>query len=281
MARIRSIKPKFFFDHELAQLGETVQLFFIGLWCHVDSAGRVKDEPHALRAQIYPYQPAVDGEALLAKLHPKFIIRYEVDGVRYLQIRKWKDHQKPHSTEHESYLPPVPKTVSTTLPPPAAKPLKPSKVHEVVPEAQKPPPEAPEAPESQPAAPEPVREPLDPSGEPIKAKKVKDKRDPAGEIVASPAFEEFWKYYPRKAERIQAWRAWQILEKAGRLPAVNVLIKALVRQMDAGVINTRGEVRYIPLPANWLEKEKWDDETGISKFGAGKGKYDNIVQRSK
>lgn len=35
-----------------------------------------------------------------------FIIRYEIDGEKYIQITTWDKHQKPHHTEKDSIIPP-------------------------------------------------------------------------------------------------------------------------------------------------------------------------------
>ncbi len=37
-----------------------------------------------------------------------FIIRYAIEGSNYIQILAWDKHQKPHSTEKESEIPPHP-----------------------------------------------------------------------------------------------------------------------------------------------------------------------------
>jgi uncharacterized phage protein (TIGR02220 family) len=102
--RIRTIKPEFFFDEEIAALPHQTRLFFVGLWTHADRRGRLEDRPHKLKAQILPYENA-DADAMLSSLHPKFIVRYEVSGHKYLWIRKFEDHQRPHHTEAESCIP--------------------------------------------------------------------------------------------------------------------------------------------------------------------------------
>lgn len=114
MARIRTVKPDFSFDEELSQLSHTTRLFFILFWTHCDREGRCKDEPGKLRALIFPYEPEIDAEKLLAELHPHFIIRYQIDGKRYIQVRSWQ-HQRPHVRENESIIPPPPKELVKML----------------------------------------------------------------------------------------------------------------------------------------------------------------------
>ncbi len=108
MARIRNIKPDFFLDEDLANLGLGARLFFIGLWTHADKAGRLEDRPHKLKAVIFPWEH-LDVEGLLNELDGKFICRYEVEGRRYVQVVNFFKHQRPHHTEAESVLPAVPK----------------------------------------------------------------------------------------------------------------------------------------------------------------------------
>ncbi len=114
MARIRYLKPDFFTDEDLAELSFQTRLTFAGLWCHADKAGRLEDRPKFLKAMIFPYD-SVDMEKQLATLSQgkhgngvPFIQRYEVDGVRFIQIVTWEKHQKPHHTEAESKIPPAP-----------------------------------------------------------------------------------------------------------------------------------------------------------------------------
>jgi|TARA_Y100000310_G_scaffold216824_1_gene217886 hypothetical protein len=104
MARIRYLKPDFFFDDDLAELKYECRLFFQGLWCYADKAGRLEDKPKVLKAQIMPFD-RVDSDKILQILSEKFITRYEVNGRKYIQINNFLKHQKPHHTEKASTLP--------------------------------------------------------------------------------------------------------------------------------------------------------------------------------
>lgn len=105
MARIRAIKPEITLDEDLAALGFAARYFFINLWCHVDREGRCEDRPRKLQALILPWDNGVDSDVLLSELAPKFIIRYESGGKRYIQVRKFSKHQRPHTTEAPSEIP--------------------------------------------------------------------------------------------------------------------------------------------------------------------------------
>lgn len=106
MPRIRSIKPEFFFDEELAKLSDSERLFFIGLWNHADRRGRLEDRPIYLKAHIFPYKD-FDTELALTNLASKFIKRYEIDGKKYIQIIAFERHQRitGKEAELESHIP--------------------------------------------------------------------------------------------------------------------------------------------------------------------------------
>jgi hypothetical protein len=108
--RIREIKPEFFLDEELAEVSHAARLLFVGLWVLSDREGRLEDRPARIKAQVFPYGTE-DCDALLAELERHqgtFITRYEVDGRRYVQIRSFARHQRPHPKETPSKLPAPP-----------------------------------------------------------------------------------------------------------------------------------------------------------------------------
>lgn len=109
MARIRTIKPDFFLHERLAQLSPFHRLLFIGLWTQADREGRLEDRPQRLKISILPYDDC-DIDVMLWDLHKheeRFIIRYEVNGKRYICIPSFKKHQRPHCKEAESTIPPL------------------------------------------------------------------------------------------------------------------------------------------------------------------------------
>lgn len=106
--RARNIKPGFFKNELLGELSPLGRLLFAGLWCMADREGRLEDRPRRIRAEILPYDDC-DVEALLGQLaEAGFIRRYEADGNRYICIPSFLHHQKPHSRERESVIPPLP-----------------------------------------------------------------------------------------------------------------------------------------------------------------------------
>jgi hypothetical protein len=106
--RIRSIKPCFFKDEELADLGPFAMLLFEGLWCMADRDGRLEDRPRRIKAELMPYFDQ-DADQILQALHDGgFINRYSIDGENYIQIVKFKEHQRITGKEAEtpSRIPP-------------------------------------------------------------------------------------------------------------------------------------------------------------------------------
>lgn len=119
MARIRSIKPKFFLNEELAALPFECRLLFIGLWTQADREGRLEDRPKRLKVELFPYDE-VDVDKMLSRLastngHP-LITRYEADGAKYIQINKFSEHQYPHIKEPVSTIPAPVKNQTKTRP---------------------------------------------------------------------------------------------------------------------------------------------------------------------
>ncbi|WP_053064104.1 hypothetical protein [Caballeronia mineralivorans] len=105
MARARNIKPAFFKNYDLADLGPHVQLLFAGLWCLADREGRLEDKPRFIKAEVFPYY-SVDVDGGLTLLHESgFVKRYSVNGRRLIQVEGFNKHQSPHSTEKPSELP--------------------------------------------------------------------------------------------------------------------------------------------------------------------------------
>lgn len=105
MARARNIKPGFFKNYELADLGAHAQILFAGLWCLADKEGRLEDKPRLIKAEVFPYYE-VDVNGELTKLNESgFVKRYTAFGQAIIQICNFNKHQSPHSTEKPSSLP--------------------------------------------------------------------------------------------------------------------------------------------------------------------------------
>lgn len=104
--RARTLKPGFFKNEYLCELGPEAMLLFAGLWTLADRAGRLEDRPKRIKAEIFPYTDCdVDG-LLNALTGAQFIVRYIVNGQRYIAMPTWSKHQCPHIKEPASQIPP-------------------------------------------------------------------------------------------------------------------------------------------------------------------------------
>ena len=113
MARARNIKPGFFANEELVELPFSTRLLFIGLWTVADRAGRMDDKPKRIKMALFPADD-IDIDAGLDELQSSgFLIRYEVDGIKYIQVLMFSKHQNPHKDEKASVIPPYGHDAST------------------------------------------------------------------------------------------------------------------------------------------------------------------------
>src|SRR5579875_3842956 len=104
--RARIIKPGFFKNEELAEIGPTGMLLFAGLWMLADREGRLEDRPKRIKIEVLPYFDC-DVNKLLDELAQRgFIVRYKVRGIAFIAIPSWSKHQQPHVREAESLIPP-------------------------------------------------------------------------------------------------------------------------------------------------------------------------------
>ena len=117
MARARNIKHGFFTNDLLGMATPIVRLMFAGLWLVADREGRLEDRPKRIKAEILPYDEG-DPELWLAELASLgFILRYEVEGRRFIQCVNFTKHQNPHHKEAASLIPPPPgQEASSRLP---------------------------------------------------------------------------------------------------------------------------------------------------------------------
>lgn len=99
----------------------------------------------------------------------------------------------------------------------------------------------------------------------------KEREDtPAGESEYSPEFLLFWKAYPKKTGKGEAYRSWNKLkpskEKAERIV---VSVKAHAQSKDW----FKEDGKYVPLPATFLNQRRYDDEIAVLPLKANNDKY--------
>jgi hypothetical protein len=116
MARARNIKPGFYKNEDLAECSPWARLIFPGLWMLADREGRMEDRPKRIKGELLPYD-AIDVDPLLEELSRwGFILRYEVNGERFIQVLKFNEHQAPHVREAASTIPSPGSTGVDTMP---------------------------------------------------------------------------------------------------------------------------------------------------------------------
>ncbi len=103
--RARNVKPGFFRNEDLVEIDPMGRLLFIGLWMMADREGRLEDRPRRIKMEVFPGDNC-DVDALLDDLqHWGFIVRYEVDGSRFIQVVNFLKHQNPNPKEVASVIP--------------------------------------------------------------------------------------------------------------------------------------------------------------------------------
>lgn len=227
MARIRTIKPEFWVDDQIVELDYATRLLFIGLWNFVDDEGYVEYKAKRIKMQIFPAD-SLDVSGMLTNLiQTGRLAEFASDQGNLLRVVNWDRHQK---ISHPSA------TRFTGI----------------------------RAPNSLNAPEESGAFVISPDDSGLKGKERKGKEedmstDGGRDSKPQPYSEDFlawWKVYPRKESKGDAWKAWEQLRKSKRLPALPELTKAA--QAYAARSN---DPQFIKLPGGWLRDWKWADET--------------------
>lgn len=104
--RARNIKPGFYKNEDLAECSVWARFIFPGLWMMADREGRLEDRPKRIQAELLPFD-AQPIEKLLTELADRgFILRYQNEEGRFIQISKFKSNQSPHYSEKASVIKP-------------------------------------------------------------------------------------------------------------------------------------------------------------------------------
>jgi len=246
MARARNLKPGFFQNEFLAELGMEAQLLYAGLWTLADRAGRLEDRPLRIKSQIFPYYK-VDVNAVLDQLHAghdPFIQRYEVDGIRYIQIIKFEKHQNPHVKEGASTIPaPGKHSASTSL----ARPLPSSPI------------------------PQPLTPNLQPDAPPVQKS-----------VFAGAAFEKIWSRYPKRLGRKEAEKHFKA---SVRNPGEYRLIEVALDNYKRYIHDKKIDEQFIKMGSTWFNNWRdWIEYTGGkdgTNGGTGISEYAAIAKRAR
>jgi hypothetical protein len=108
MPRARNLKPGFFSNEDLAECSFPARLCFAGLWTLADREGRLEDRPKRIKGELFRFD-SIEVEPLLVELEAHgFLVRYEIDGDRFIQVSMFRKHQTPHYSEKPSVIKPPP-----------------------------------------------------------------------------------------------------------------------------------------------------------------------------
>jgi len=103
MARIRTLKPEFFQDEDLANCSPHARLLAIALLQLCDANGVFRHIPMQIHAHAFPWEAEVNTQALLKELHEVgYAYLYRVDGKEYGLVPGFCRHQRLQGRESQS-----------------------------------------------------------------------------------------------------------------------------------------------------------------------------------
>lgn len=110
MARMRSLKPEFWDDEELAAAtSRDARMLYMGLWNLADEHSRLRGDPRYIKGKLFAYDDDLSApviEKLLESLAGAGrVVRYRVAGGRYIFLPKLAKHQRLEPDKTPSRLP--------------------------------------------------------------------------------------------------------------------------------------------------------------------------------
>lgn len=249
MARIRSVKPEFFKDQDLAEElpgrdGRDARQLYIGLWGLADEHARLRGDARYIKGEIFPYDDDVtpaDVERYLDMIVTSGrAVRYRVRSSVYLFLPKLDEHQRLEPDKVPSRLPGPDE--GTELPAPT-------------------PPSGSGADVSARDPDEIARGQATPkdlalkqvAGSRLHVAGGREQVGAARTNRADTAFDEFWKTYPRREAKAAARKAWdKALSRAS--PDTIITAAAVYRDLPGR------EQKFTKQPATWLNQDCWLDE---------------------
>lgn len=240
MARIRSVKPDICTSETLAGLPAEVERTFVRLWTHLDDEGRCVDHPKLIKAALFPLHDEVTAEVVDAHLSALAtagcILRYGVEGKRYIACPSWSNHQHPQ------------KARDSILPAPPDSPL----------------------PDGDDRGTRPVAETYGPVVGEVDVEGEVAVSPETGLTLIKPKysaeFEAWWALYPRKVEKEPASKAYAT---ARRSTSAQALLDALAAHAAAWEANGK-ELKFILYPERWLKRKLYAEPPPPIEAKAGR-----------
>lgn len=223
MPRIRTVKPEFWTDSTLLSISRDARLFYIGTWNFaMCDAGHLEDDALRLKLQILPLDD-VDVRSLIEELvNTGRVVRIQVDGKPYLHVKRLSDHQKVDGR----WTPRCPVCTHLASPKLTQTPARLTEPH-----------------------------PNSPNLNPVKESKGKESKGSSTSTADAPdTFDTWWAEYPRKEAKGSAVKAYRSALKKTTPDVLLATVKARKPEW------ARGDKKFIPLPASWLNADRWEDE---------------------
>jgi hypothetical protein len=226
--RRRSIKPSFWTSEDVDKMDWHTRLVFIALWSYVDDNGVGIDRVASIAGECFSADLIRDPRELIERLEKALdrlvtsshVIRYEIEGRKYLYLTGWH-HQRIIHPNRPRYPLPTCENVPGKDP------------NEVL-----------------------IRPSVD-SSEVLNASSFvvleSGSNNKPKRRVYPKDFETFWAVYPRRVGKPKALTAWKAATK--RSSVADVLLGAERFAKDP---NLPGEA-YQPYPATWLNRDGWED----------------------
>ena len=232
---MRTTKPEYWADEDLADLSRDARLLYIGLWNLADEHARLRGRADYIKGQLLPYDedlPPVAVDKLLDELaNAGKVIRYTVENRSYLFLPNLSKHQRLE-----------PEKVPSRLPPPPDATLSESRADEPAPNQNG----------SEPHAKDHALKQVAGSRLQVAGSRGQGSAAPPG---ADAAFDRFWAAYPRHEAKDKARKAWEKLIKDKRTDP-DVIIAGAARYRD----DPGRDPQFTAHPASWLNAGRWTDD---------------------
>ena len=228
MAKIRGVKPEFWTDETVVEASIPARLLFIGLWNFACDNGHLDDKPKQIKMRVMPSDECNVAE-LLRELDSLGLIERS-DGV--ITVPTLSRHQRP---DRRYWL--TCEAPGCTHPDPDSQ-HKPRRAHAVATTGAR-----------RAHKGDTVGAHVDGEGD----------GDGDGDNSSTPApavaaFDAFWAEYPRKEGKGAARKAWLKAVKTSEADAIQTGLQAQLPKFAAT------DRKFIPMPATWLNQERWTDE---------------------
>ena len=235
--RIRNVKPGFYRSDDIDALTWEQRFLFIALFSYVDDNGVGRDREADICADLFAGDFSVEpGETLgrvrqclLALVRQGLVVRYEVEGKRYLFITGWDDHQYVKNPNPVRYPRPDKALLQASVE--AGEKMGRDGV---------------DAEDSLPT--------VVGSRSLVVGSGLLVVGNPQPDPIKPNEFDAFWTVYPRKVGKGDAIKAYAKARRKASAESILSSVALLERAYD-GQPKT-----FIPHPATWLNAERWTDE---------------------